>query len=299
MNEKLKSVNSLVSLMKGKTLLIPILTSLFLVFSTTQSTTLDYYVVVEENGNSVVIITIHGSGLVNIPIQEDVEEIKVKGGLYMFDNNSVDISIGSTEKAVLLYKTSLLTEKQGNTWNFNMSLTELEKNEIIVAMPNTTIVKNMIPPAFIESMDFTKLMWTENPKNIFVEYCFENELDETLNLDKVEQKPEQFDYRVISVLTILGILCGSIVVYTRKRKTSRMKNKQNIMRTLPVNEKKIVSMLIENKGGMKRSRLERETGIAKSSLASALKNLEKKNIVELDKTYKTHYVKLTKWFDEL
>ena len=285
--------------MKGKTLLIPILTSLFLVFSTTQSTTLDYYVVVEENGNSVVIITIHGSGLVNIPIQEDVEEIKVKGGLYMFDNNSVDISIGSTEKAVLLYKTSLLTEKQGNTWNFNMSLTELEKNEIIVAMPNTTIVKNMIPPAFIESMDFTKLMWTENPKNIFVEYCFENELDETLNLDKVEQKPEQFDYRVISVLTILGILCGSIVVYTRKRKTSRMKNKQNIMRTLPVNEKKIVSMLIENKGGMKRSRLERETGIAKSSLASALKNLEKKNIVELDKTYKTHYVKLTKWFDEL
>ena len=79
----------------------------------------------------------------------------------------------------------------------------------------------------------------------------------------------------------------------------KLKNRQNILKTLPANENKITRILIENNGGIKRSKLERLSGISKSSLAASLKNLERKKIIQLDKTYKSHYVRLTKWFDEM
>jgi len=50
---------------------------------------------------------------------------------------------------------------------------------------------------------------------------------------------------------------------------------------------------------MKRNKLERESKISKSSLANSLNNLEKKNILEIDKTYVVHTVKISDWFNKL
>ena len=85
---------------------------LLLIVPLASATTNNYNIIIEDNGNSLVIIEIEGSGMINIPIQKDVNEVKVKGALYKLNNNSVDISIGSTKKAILLYKTSLLTKKE-------------------------------------------------------------------------------------------------------------------------------------------------------------------------------------------
>ena len=54
-----------------------------------------------------------------------------------------------------------------------------------------------------------------------------------------------------------------------------------------------------NEGRMKRSKLERESGVSKSSLAASLKNLERKKIIEVDRTYASHYVRFTEWFNGL
>ena len=51
--------------------------------------------------------------------------------------------------------------------------------------------------------------------------------------------------------------------------------KENVIKTLSHNERKIVWNLINNKGQMRRNQLERETKMAKSSLANTLNNLEK------------------------
>jgi len=287
-------------MMKRKLLLISVLISFFSFIPIARSVVLEYYIIIEENGNSIVIITMYGKGLVTIPLQEDVNDVRVKGGLYMIENGSVDVSIGSTEKAVLLYKTGLLTTRKGNLWNFNMSLTGLEKGEITVVMPNSTKIKNTEPSAFIESGEFTKLMWMGNPQSVFIEYSFEDvPLGGFLTSEESRVGVRSFNLTPVLVSGGMGVL-AMIIIFVKKRwKVLRMKNKENIMRTLATNEKKIVSILLESNGGMKRSRLEKKSGIAKSSLASALKNLEKKNIIEVDKTYRSHYVKFTKWFDEL
>lgn len=52
-------------------------------------------------------------------------------------------------------------------------------------------------------------------------------------------------------------------------------------------------------GEMKRNRFESESRISKSSLENLLNNLEKKNIIGIDKTYVVHTVKISDWFKRL
>jgi len=71
------------------------------------------------------------------------------------------------------------------------------------------------------------------------------------------------------------------------------------MKTLSKNEDKAITLLAASNGEMKRNLLERKSGLAKSSLASCLNMLERKNIVEVDKTSVVHFVRFTEWFKEL
>jgi uncharacterized membrane protein len=137
------------------------------------------------------------------------------------------------------------------------------------------------------------VIWDENVSEISMEYYFES--GGFIPMPDVESNTGIY---AITALAAAGIL-GGFIYLKKTRGRDSLKNKENIMRTLTDNEKKIVELMIESEGHMKRSKLEKKSGISKSSLAAALKNLEKKNIVELDKTYKTHRIKLTEWFDEL
>ena len=77
------------------------------------------------------------------------------------------------------------------------------------------------------------------------------------------------------------------------------KEKKNLMKALTENELKIVTFLINAGGSVRRSKLERESGLAKSSLASALYRLERRNILKVNKNYPAHMVELTDWFKSL
>ncbi|MFH1225010.1 MAG: hypothetical protein V1676_04365 [Candidatus Diapherotrites archaeon] len=71
------------------------------------------------------------------------------------------------------------------------------------------------------------------------------------------------------------------------------------MKALSENERKVISLLASAGGEMKRNILERKSGLAKSSLASCLNMLERKNVVIIDKTSTTHFIRFTDWFKEL
>ena len=53
------------------------------------------------------------------------------------------------------------------------------------------------------------------------------------------------------------------------------------------------------KEGMKRNKLEKLIGLSKSSLAATLHQLERRKIVDIDKSGKVHYVQLSEWFKNL
>jgi len=71
---------------------------------------------------------------------------------------------------------------------------------------------------------------------------------------------------------------------------------ENVMAALTPNEKLVVKVLLEHGGMLRRNEIARGAKISKSSLAAALTKLEEKKIVEIDRTFVVHNVKLTDWF---
>src|SRR3989338_3613373 len=59
----------------------------------------------------------------------------------------------------------------------------------------------------------------------------------------------------------------------------------NILRAANHNEGVVLRVILKHNGQVKRNMLEKETKLPKSSLASSLHNLEKKNIIEIDRTF--------------
>jgi len=248
---------------------------------------IEYLVIIEDNGNVVVLITINGIGLFEIPIQEDVQSVDIEGGLYLIEDGTLEVVIGSTEKAVIVYQTSMLTSKNDGVWNFDINLINIGyEKTITVAMPANTVVTNTNPQGKIESGEIMKISW-DNTENVFIEYYFQA-VDETTDL------------RPLCVILIgaLALIAGYYLT-TRRKKSANLSKKESIIETLSENEKKIVKILMDNDGRIKRSKLERTSEISKSSLAASLKNLERKKILEVDRTYASHYVKFTEWFNGL
>lgn len=244
----------------------------------------EYYIIIEDNGNTLVSITITGSGIYRLPIPADVDEVLVRGGLHLVHDDYIEVSIGETREAVVLYTTSLLTSKTDGNWKFNMD-TGLQNNNIVILMPDNTKIISSNPSAYIQTGDITELRWA-GINSIEISYSFEKELPKTTD-------PIIFVFAAIGIIIIIGI---GLIIHKMKPGLSK---KESVIKTLSVNEKKIVNIVVENKGVIRRSELEKKSGISKSSLAAALKNLEKKKILVVDKTYPAHSIKLTEWFNEL
>jgi len=77
------------------------------------------------------------------------------------------------------------------------------------------------------------------------------------------------------------------------------KGMKDIMGTLTQNELSVVEILIKYDKTLTRAEISRGTGISRSSLSAALTRLEQGKIVEVDRTYMMHSVKLTRWFKSL
>jgi len=84
-----------------------------------------------------------------------------------------------------------------------------------------------------------------------------------------------------------------------EEKIARSEKMQNLIANATDNEKKIIDVLTKHNGEMLRTEISRETGLSKSSLSVALNRLERKNIIEIDKTFTIHKVMFTSWFKSL
>ena len=261
---------------------------LFLPLISAEITQTDYHFIIEENGNSVVAIELTGSGELTIPIQSDATNIEIDGGLYIMENNELTIAIGTTGKAIIAYKTNLLTEKSGEEWKFLVNLEQITNKQVTISMPENTIIKNTEPLAQIESGEITNIHFI-NPTNIEVTYYFSPYTQPGSNISPI------YFVILIIIATILIILTLHNLSKNKKI-TGRQKQ---ILQTLTDNELRIIKLLLELRKPLRRSFIEKKLEIAKSSLATTLQNLERKKLIILDKTYTTHIIKLEEWFKKL
>jgi uncharacterized membrane protein len=241
----------------------------------------EYYAFVEENGNAVIAITFYGEGEITIPLPEDVSELTVEGGLYIMEEKEAIIAIGTTEKAAVLYKTAMLTQKSGEEWSFFMDVENVTDKTVIIALPSSTVIKNTNPGASIESGEITKIH-LENPEEISISYSFPPTFES-----------ENQDYALVNLFVGLAILAIIITVFYVMKNRKKVKLKQrHFLQTLSENESRVVELLLSARKALKRNFIEKKLGIAKSSLAATINNLERKGILEVDRTYSTHIIKL-------
>ncbi len=281
-----------------------------------QALEIENEVILLENGNAIVIMKIEGNGTAAIPLQEDVQDVRVKGALYIMENNTLELSVGSAESAALLYTTSMFTAKEGDSWRFSM---EAPENTIStsIALPNNTVLLSTTPPALINSTDFLMLSWGA-ANNIKASYTFKKpspteprvtppaeNRPETPPVEEEKRDESAPDYGMVIFLTFAVAAIASGIYIFQKKKVSKItmeagvKSRENIMKTLSENQRKVAEALLANSGQLRRSLLERQTGLGKSSLALVLRDLEKKNIIVVDRTFNAHIVKFTEWFNEL
>lgn len=279
-----------------------------------------YDITVEENGNAVVLLAMDGNGTVNLPLPLDVESLLVEGGLYVQRSNGIDVSSGIGDRILVAYKTSLLTYKEGGVWNLFIEIPRLQNASVLVSLPDEALVVNTTPDGRISIEGSSKnIYWDIDPEHaagVSVSYYYTPagvaRTDTTTEAEyttttataantAIAQTTPNHDVLTLVAATITGIaIVVAIALILHARKSgNNISGKKKVLKTLTPNELKIVTMLLDAGGEMRRNELEKNSQMAKSSLASVLYSLEKRNVVMVDKTTNTHRVGLTEWFKTL
>lgn len=271
-----------------------LLLTLLLLCSLASAATSSYDVTIEEGGNALVVLVISGEGTVNVPLPLDVGSPTVEGGIYLTAENGIDIVV--IDSASVIYKSNLLTIDQEGVWVFDLELSDTATSSLTLSLPKTVSIQESSPAATItQTDDSVNLLWTLSGDNLVtVSYTLGE-----LSSEASTQQPADYSM-IIIVLVVIVIL---LAVFLLKKKTSKAKpvtsGKQNVLKTLTDNERSVVEALMRHGGEIRRNKLEKLTGISKSSLAGTLTNLESRNVVEIDKSRNVHLVALSGWFSSL
>jgi len=255
-----------------------------------------YTVVVDDTGNALVLISMNGSGVVDFSLPDDVNDINVKGALYLIEHETVQLSIGSTKHAIMAYQTNTLTSKEKGEWVFAMDQIK-ENSSIKVHLPYDTIISKTDPKAFIEIHNFKTMFW-EDVSRISTHYSYTvTNMDVPLVIEAPIEEEKGFAFPLYIFIVPIIVVIFAVLVFLLYHNSHHQK--KHVIKTLLANEAAIVNVILEENGSIKRNDLERKTQIAKSSLASSLYNLENKHIVQVDRTNVVHFITFTEWFKRL
>ncbi len=274
----------------------------------------NYEVIVSQNGNVFVLATFSGEGTLEIKFPSDVTSPYVKGALYTKSGNSITLSLTGDRMATVSYRTNALTQKTGKTWGLPLSLPENLTNAYVsVALPKSVSISKVEPTDGIVMSEEDSLVvaWASGAglRGVSLEYEFAQETQQT----QTNPPAPGFDWNsvglfALAVVAVLAVIALAVWVYPRF-KTEQKKGAdaefcitegmRNVLKALNENDVKVVEEIANAGGEMRRSELERKSGIAKSSLALSLDRLEQKGILKIGKETTTHRVSLTEWFRSL
>ncbi len=99
----------------------------------------------------------------------------------------------------------------------------------------------------------------------------------------------------------LSKLCESCKTKVEKENTEIKitQGMENVMKVLSYNDVVVVKTLLFHGCMRRRNEIARGTGISRSSLSNTLRKLEENKVVEIDRTFRAHTIKLTGWFKSL
>ena len=277
--------------------LLLILLALPLAFST-----LIYTVETDRSGFSSVTLSTEGGQETNVLLPDDATDFRIVGGSYALEGDSAAIVPGQSGFTTFSFTSHLFTTKTGSGWKLSFS------------PPSDAIIRVLMPPYAVIGYS------SPQPKTVTAEdsrTLIESEYSEVVNIQyTLEEMPEpvsdqdQSPYLLTAAIIVLAAILIFFIRPVLSKQTSAVETaheptlamtpgKKEMMETFNENDLKIVEYLISNDGRSRRHELERKSGISKSSLATALNRLEKRKIIEMDRTATTHFVKLSDYFLKL
>lgn len=273
---------------------------LILVILASSSAAQDYFYNVTSRGITIASISFEKSA--NISLPDDVASPDIKGGTYRVTDVGIS-AIAKNETARISYISSFHTKKEQGIWYFETLIVNAHNTTVI--LPRDVQVVQSIPRASITKDVNVMLTWNDlSSKNISISYVY------IVEPIPDQKKPSNNTSGIIALIIFLCILTAFGTASYLKKKTKPKQVEPNdlprvtdaqmhVLRAANQNEALVLRLLLKHNGHMKRNNLEKESALSKSSLASALKNLERKNLIDIDRSFHVHYITLTSWFKDL
>jgi uncharacterized membrane protein len=267
---------------------------LLMAFSAFASIT--YTVDLDREGDASVTISLVDENETQVILPADATNFMIAGGEYTTTDSTALIKSGKTGITSFSFFSSLLTEKSGSQWT--LSFNPPENSSISIFMPAYSTINNVTPvPIRIFSEDSRVQIDTDYAKRVIVNYKLEDQ-------PAVKTDGLQIEYIVLGIAIVLAAVI--VVLAMRREKPTAAKKegpslkmtagKREMMETFNENDLKIVNILLGQEGKARRNELERKSEISKSSLAVALNRLERRKIIEMDRSATTHYIRLSDYF---
>lgn len=173
--------------------------------------TADYSVNIDSVGNAQAILTLNGSGTIDLPLPVDVASPQVSGALYVQSPQGIKVSIGSTEKATISYSSSAITSKSEGVWAVELGLPNTDSVSVMVGLPGNALVSVTQPTATIEQQgNKTMVSWnvSDGRERVVAQYSLEGNGMEAAK-----------DYTLLYVLVVLVVLVaiGTIILGLKKK----------------------------------------------------------------------------------
>jgi len=245
-----------------------------------------------ENGETTVLVGLERE-TVYVSLPPDVGNPQITNGKYNILKEGIEASAGNGT-AEITYTSSFHTRKENGIWFFDGYVPNASTT--VLTLPKEVQVVQSIPRSRITKDEQLHLTWNNlSSVNITVSYV--------RIIEPVEQETNS-GFSGSGIIALVFLVALSVAYYyfskPKKKKVRSTRNAQNnVIKAANVNEARVMKILLKHKGQMKRNKLEKESQLSKSSLASTLKNLEKKNIAKIDRSSHVHYITLTNWFKKL
>lgn len=264
-----------------------------------------YSVDIDRSGSASVTVSLESMETVSVPLPPDASNFRIVGGSYGIANSTAIVSSGQTGFASFSFSTSAFTSKEASGWRL-MVLPPPGASVRIYLPPYSSITSSDPQPGLV-SMENSRLVFhSAYAKTVSISYA--------LDAIPAQQGSDSDEIIIVAAVLIAVIAIAAYLIRARQQPVQQpasqppaqaaekkptleiTKGKKEMMETFNENDTKVVNHLISVNGKCRRNELERKSGISKSSLAMALNRLERRKIVEIDRTSTTHFVKLADYF---
>jgi hypothetical protein len=266
-----------------------------------------YTIDIDRSGLSSITLTLQGNENATVPLPSDARGFSIVGGTYGMVNGTAVVESGKGGFATFIYSSDLLAMKDETGWR--LSVFPPAGMKTVIFMPAYSILTSSLPePETVASSESRTEIGYQPAKNINIEY-------------KLGEVPPQKQDALIYIVAVAVVVVVALIILKnpmaarqqpqsqpaqthpmpeqnpgKKPSLDMTPGKKGMMETFNENDVLIVNCLLDSDGKMRRNELERKTLISKSSLAMALNRLEKRKVVEIDRTSTTHFVRLSDYF---